>query len=261
MAATREELALGRAALPGRVAVVMTMGALHRGHAALLERAKDVADSVVATVFVNPLQFGPSEDLARYPRPLEADLALCASKGVDLVFTPSAQVIYPTKPMVRVRAGRMGEVLEGAARPGHLDGVLTVVLKLLHLVAPDIALFGEKDAQQLACVRRMVADLDVPVEILAVPTVREPDGLALSSRNRYLSAAERERALGLPHALSTGDAEQARQKLSAEGIEVDYVEQVDSTTFEPATDGDLLVGAVRIGGTRLIDNVRLPLGT
>jgi pantoate--beta-alanine ligase len=252
---TREELAAARKALPGRVAVVMTMGALHEGHAALVRRACEVADSVLVTVFVNPLQFGAGEDLDRYPRTLEADLAVCEREGADVVFTPTPDVVYPSDPVVRVSAGSIGTGFEGASRPGHFDGVLTVVLKLMHLTAPDVALFGQKDAQQLAAIRRMVADLDVPVEVLAVPTVREPDGLALSSRNRYLSDDERQAALVLSRALATGDVAAGRALFAAEpGADLDYLERVDSRTFEAAPDGDLLVVAARVGTTRLIDN-------
>jgi pantoate--beta-alanine ligase len=252
---TREELAAARKALPGRVAVVMTMGALHDGHAALVRRAREVADSVVVTVFVNPLQFGANEDLDRYPRTLEADLAVCEREGADVVFTPTPDVVYPSDPVVRVSAGAIGDGFEGASRPGHFDGVLTVVLKLLHLTAPDVALFGQKDAQQLAAIRRMVDDLDVPVEVLAVPTVREPDGLALSSRNRYLSADERQAALVLSRALATRDVAAGRALIQAQpGVDLDYLERVDSRTFEAAPDGDLLVVAARVGTTRLIDN-------
>jgi pantoate--beta-alanine ligase len=252
---TREELAAARKALPGRVAVVMTMGALHEGHAALVRRAREVADSVVVTVFVNPLQFGANEDLDRYPRTLEADLAVCEREGADVVFTPTPDVVYPSDPVVRVSAGAIGDGFEGASRPGHFDGVLTVVLKLLHLTAPDVALFGQKDAQQLAAIRRMVDDLDVPVEVLAVPTVREPDGLALSSRNRYLSADERQAALVLSRALATRDVAAGRALIQAQpGVDLDYLERVDSRTFEAAPDGDLLVVAARVGTTRLIDN-------
>jgi pantoate--beta-alanine ligase len=255
VATTREELAAARKALPGRVAVVMTMGALHDGHAALVRRARELADSVVVTVFVNPLQFGADEDLDRYPRTLDHDLAVCEAEGVDVVFTPTPDVVYPTEPLVRVSAGPLGDVFEGALRPGHFDGVLTVVLKLLHLTAPDVALFGQKDAQQLAVIRRMVADLDVPVEIVAVPTVREPDGLALSSRNRYLDADQRQAALALSQAIATGDVVAGRAVLdAASGISLDYFERVDSRTFEVAPDGDLLVVAARAGTTRLIDN-------
>jgi pantoate--beta-alanine ligase len=252
---TRDELAVARAALVGRVAVVMTMGALHEAHAALLRAAREVADAVVVTVFVNPLQFGAGEDLDRYPRTLEDDLALCAREGAEVVFTPGPDVVYPTEPVVRVSAGDLGERYEGASRPGHFDGMLTVVLKLMHLVRPDVALFGQKDAQQLALVRRMVADLDVPCEVVGVPTVREPDGLALSSRNRYLTPEQRDAALSLSRALATGDLAAARVLLSAEpGVDLDYLDRVDSTRFEAAPDGDLLVVAARVGSTRLIDN-------
>ena len=259
VARTREELAAARAALPGRVAVVMTMGALHEGHASLVRAARERADSVVLTVFVNPLQFGPGEDLDRYPRTLDADLALAAENGADLVFTPTPDVVYPAEPLVRVSAGPLGDVLEGAHRPGHFDGVLTVVLKLLHLVRPDVALFGEKDAQQLACIRRMVRDLDVPVEVVGVPTVREADGLALSSRNRYLSDGERATALALSRALrtvaETGNVSAGRAVLDGEDLTTDYLERVDPTTFAPDPSGTLVVVAARVGTTRLIDNL------
>jgi pantoate--beta-alanine ligase len=253
--ATREELAAARKELTGRVAVVMTMGALHEGHASLVRRARELADSVVVTIFVNPLQFGANEDLAQYPRTLEADLEVCAREGAALVFTPSPEVVYPDQPLVRVSAGPIGEGFEGASRPGHFDGVLTVVLKLMHLVDPDVALFGEKDAQQLAAIRRMVADLDVPVEVVGVPSVREADGLALSSRNRYLSPEERQIALVLSRALATGDVVAGRALIQAQpGVSLDYLERVDSRTFEAAPDGDLLLVAARVGTTRLIDN-------
>ena len=259
-AATREELAAARKALPGRVAVVMTMGALHEGHAGLIREARAVADSVVVTIFVNPLQFGANEDLAKYPRTLEEDLAVCEREGADLVFTPTPDVVYPDEQVVTVTAGRIGEGFEGASRPGHFDGVLTVVLKLLNLTAPDVALFGQKDAQQLAAIRRMVSDLDVPVQVLAVPTVREPDGLALSSRNRYLSPEERQVALVLSKALATRDVAAGRALFAAvpdsgPGATLDYLERVDSRTFEAAPDGDLIVVAARVGTTRLIDNL------
>jgi pantoate--beta-alanine ligase len=258
VASTREELAAARKALPGRVAVVMTMGALHEGHATLVRRARELADSVIVTIFVNPLQFGANEDLAKYPRTLERDLSVCEAEGADVVFTPTPEVVYPSTPLVRVSAGAIGEGFEGASRPGHFDGVLTVVLKLLHLTAPDVALFGQKDAQQLAAIRRMVSDLDVPVEVVSVPTVREPDGLALSSRNRYLSPDERQAALVLSQALATRDVAAGRALFDAEpGVDLDYLERVDSRTFEAAPDGDLLVVAARVGTTRLIDNAPL----
>ncbi len=181
---------------------------------------------------------------------------MCEREGADLVFTPLPDVVYPDgPPLVRVSAGRLGEVYEGASRPGHFDGVLTVVLKLLQLVRPDVALFGQKDAQQLAAIRRMVRDLDLPVEVVAVPTVREPDGLALSSRNAYLSADERRTALVLSRALATGDVAAGRALLDAEpGVEPAYLARVDGATFEDSPDGDLLVVAARVGTTRLLDN-------
>ncbi|TJZ42749.1 pantoate--beta-alanine ligase [Streptomyces piniterrae] len=199
----------------GRRAVVMTMGALHEGHATLIRAARARVGGegqVVVTVFVNPLQFGPTEDLDRYPRTLDADVVLAGEAGADVVFAPSADEVYPGgEPQIRISAGPMGTLLEGASRPGHFDGVLTVVAKLLHLSAPDVAFFGQKDAQQLAVITRMAADLNFPVEIVGVPTVREDDGLALSSRNRYLSRAQRRTALALSAALFA-----ARDRLTAE---------------------------------------------
>ncbi|QGQ20367.1 pantoate--beta-alanine ligase [Cellulomonas sp. JZ18] len=261
-------------------AVVMTMGALHEGHLALVRRARELADAVVVTIFVNPLQFGAGEDLDRYPRDLDGDLRLLTGPGLlgegDVVLAPTADVVYPDgDPVVRVTAGRLGDVLEGAARPGHLDGVLTVVLKLLHLTRPDVALFGQKDAQQLAAVRRMVRDLDVPVEVVAHPTVREDDGLARSSRNAYLSPDERTRALALSAALEAGAAAAgegpgavlaaARRVLDdrlAPQDAVDYVALVDPATFGEAdatTTDALLLLAARVGATRLIDNAPVTL--
>jgi pantoate--beta-alanine ligase len=179
------ELRLAREKLAGTTGVVMTMGALHDGHEALIRAAADRVDHVVVTIFVNPLQFGPTEDLDRYPRTLEADLAMCERLGVDLVFAPDTDEMYPGgRPAVTVDPGPLGEILEGGSRPGFFHGVLTVVLKLLHLTRPDLALFGEKDYQQLALVRALVTDTNLPVEIVGVPIVREPDGLARSSRNR-----------------------------------------------------------------------------
>jgi pantoate--beta-alanine ligase len=202
------DAALAHFAAPGRTAVVMTMGALHDGHASLIRAARARVGAkglVTVTVFVNPLQFGAGEDLDRYPRTLDADLEVAAAAGANIVFAPSAEEVYGSgEPRIRMAAGTMGDGYEGASRPGHFDGVLTVVAKLLHLTRPDVAFFGEKDAQQLALVRRMVRDLDFPVEIVGVPTVREGDGLALSSRNRYLSAQERDTALALPRALFAG---------------------------------------------------------
>ncbi|MFI9151185.1 pantoate--beta-alanine ligase [Streptomyces sp. NPDC053367] len=209
----------------GRRAVVMTMGALHEGHATLIRTAREVAGpqgEVVVTVFVNPLQFGKGEDLDRYPRTLDADLKVCEQAGADVVFAPSVEEVYPGgEPQVRITAGPMGERLEGASRPGHFDGMLTVVAKLLHLTRPDVAFFGQKDAQQLALIRRMVRDLNFGVDIVGVPTVREEDGLALSSRNRYLSPAERRTALALSRALFAGrDRHAAQEALRARAMAV-----------------------------------------
>ncbi|MFG2430221.1 pantoate--beta-alanine ligase [Streptomyces sp. NPDC048590] len=216
---TAELEALGRADGAAR-AVVMTMGALHEGHATLIRAARAAAGpegQVVVTVFVNPLQFGEAADLDRYPRTLDADLAVASAAGADAVFAPSVEEVYPGgEPQVRITAGPMGERLEGASRPGHFDGMLTVVAKLLHLTRPDAAFFGQKDAQQLALIRRMVRDLNFGVDVVAVPTVRDPDGLALSSRNRFLSAEERRTALALPRALfAARDRLVAQQTLHA----------------------------------------------
>ena len=261
------ELRAALAGDKGRVAVVMTMGALHEGHASLMRSARKDADLVVATIFVNPLQFGPNEDLARYPRTLEADLEVCAAEGVDLVFTPAPEVVYPDgQPSVTVEPGPLGGELEGASRPGHFAGVLTVVLKLLHMVRPDAAFFGEKDYQQLTLIRRMVRDLSLDVEIVGVPTVRESDGLALSSRNRYLSAEERQVALGLSRALRAGASRHTvgevlaagRQELA--GLEVDYFEVRDPLLGPAPERGPArLLVAARVGTTRLIDNIELEL--
>jgi pantoate--beta-alanine ligase len=272
---TRAELAGARAALPGTVGVVMTMGALHAGHESLLRAARERADSLVATIFVNPLQFGPNEDFGRYPRTLDADLEMCRAAGVDLVFAPGPEDVYPGgEPMVRVNPGALGELLEGASRPGFFHGVLTVVLKLLHLTRPDVAFFGEKDYQQLTLIRRMVADLDVPVEIVGVPTVREPDGLALSSRNRYLSGAEREAALRLSEALRAGAdaagagagpdevlaAARARFDAGADA-KLDYLVLTDPDLGPaPARGPARLLVAAWVGTTRLIDNAPAAIG-
>jgi pantoate--beta-alanine ligase len=276
VARTRDELAIAREKLPGTVAVVMTMGALHPGHAELVRQARQRAESVIVTIFLNPLQFGPNEDLAKYPRTLEKDLALCEQEGVDLVFTPSPDVIYPSgNPGVRVSAGGLGAKLEGASRPGHFDGVLTVVAKLLHLTRPQLAFFGQKDAQQLLLIRRMTQDLDFDCEIIAVPTVREPDGLALSSRNRYLSGLDRESALALSRALRAGEARRAqgpsavrraaRDVLVAEPLViVDYLVLVSPETLEDVPEwyqGEaVLLVAAKVGTTRLIDNLPLVVG-
>ncbi|MET8959545.1 pantoate--beta-alanine ligase [Streptomyces sp. NPDC004074] len=209
----------------GRRTVVMTMGALHEGHATLIRDARSIAGDegeVVVTVFVNPLQFGAGEDLDRYPRTLDADLKIAEQAGADVVFAPSVDEVYPGgEPRIRISAGPMGERLEGASRPGHFDGMLTVVAKLLHLTRPDVALYGQKDAQQLALIRRMVRDLNFGVEIVGVPTVREDDGLALSSRNRYLAPDERYTALTLSRALFAGrDRHAAQEALRARAREV-----------------------------------------
>ncbi|WP_329013460.1 MULTISPECIES: pantoate--beta-alanine ligase [unclassified Streptomyces] len=209
----------------GRRAVVMTMGALHEGHATLIRAAREIAGAdgeVVVTVFVNPLQFGAGEDLDRYPRTLDADIALAGRAGADAVFAPAVDEVYPGgEPQVRITAGPMGGRLEGATRPGHFDGMLTVVAKLLHLTRPDVALFGQKDAQQLALIRRMVRDLNFGMDIVGVPTVREEDGLALSSRNRYLAPEERATALALSRALFAGrDRHAAQEALRARALEV-----------------------------------------
>ena len=209
----------------GRRAVVMTMGALHEGHATLIRTAREIAGpqgEVVVTVFVNPLQFGAGEDLDRYPRTLDADVKIAEAAGADAVFAPSVDEVYPGgEPQVRISAGPMGERLEGASRPGHFDGMLTVVAKLLHLTRPGIALYGQKDAQQLALIRRMVRDLNFGVDIVGVPTVREDDGLAMSSRNRYLTPQQRRTALALSRALFAGrDRHAAQEALRARAREV-----------------------------------------
>jgi pantoate--beta-alanine ligase len=232
----------------GSVALVPTMGAFHEGHLALFRAAREENDLVVASLFVNPAQFGANEDLAAYPRDEERDARLAGEAGVDLLFVPAADELYPPGFQTWVEVEELGSRLEGEHRPGHFRGVATICLKLFNIVRPDRAYFGQKDAQQVAVVRRMVRDLDHEVEIRVLPTVRDSDGLALSSRNRYLSPEERERALALPQALATGDAAQARARLN--GLVVDYVEVAD---FEPR----VLAAAVRIGKTRLIDNVIL----
>ena len=277
VARTREELDAARASLTGAVALVPTMGALHEGHHSLLRKAKRNADHTVVSVFVNPLQFAPTEDLDRYPRTFEADLRMCAAEDVAIVFAPTNDVMYPTPPIVRVCAGAMGERLEGASRPGHFDGVLTVVAKLFALTRPRKAVFGRKDAQQLALVRRMVTDLDLGVEILSVPLVRDRDGLALSSRNKLLSEEERQAALILPSALSTTaqaleEGASPAQALtiarsliaSTDRVVLDYIALVDPDTFDDVRDVEgerraVLAAAARVGTTRLIDNVEVTL--
>lgn len=279
---TKSDLDAAHPAAPagsGARAVVMTMGALHEGHATLIRAARErVKDGlVVVTVFVNPLQFGAGEDFDRYPRTLDADLATAAEAGADVVFAPCVDEVYPggRPPQVRISAGPMGERYEGASRPGHFDGMLTVVAKLLHLTQPDFAFFGHKDAQQLALIRRMAADLDFGVEIVGVPTVREPDGLALSSRNRYLAPTERRAALALSRALFTGrealpggpDAVRAAARAvldAARVLDVDYLALVDPRDFTEAgadhTGPAVLAVAAKVGATRLIDNLPLEFG-
>ena len=275
LATARAGLAAARALMKGPVVLAPTMGALHDGHTQLLRAARTLAGprgSVIVSIFVNPLQFGPGEDLDRYPRTRDEDLARCAREGADLVFAPSAAEMYPGgPPEVTIDPGPAGQRFEGEFRPGFFGGVLTVVLKLLHLTRPAVAVFGQKDAQQLTLVRRMVTDLNLDVVIEPVPTVRDPDGLAISSRNRYLAAADRAVALALPRALRAGQAAAAsgadavlaaaRDVLRAQpALAVDYVALVDPGTFGPAGPGPaLLVAAARAGGTRLIDNMALVL--
>jgi pantoate--beta-alanine ligase len=276
VARTRAELATALAALRAggrRLALVPTMGALHAGHLALVRAAAGRADAVVASIFVNPLQFGPAEDLDRYPRTPDADLAALAAEGVDLVFAPPAGEVYPGgPPAVSVDPGPLGGLLEGASRPGHFAGVLTVVTKLFGLVRPDVAVFGEKDYQQLTLIRRAVADLELGVEVIGVPTVREPDGLALSSRNRYLSDVERARALSLSRALRAGAAAApagagavlaaATAGLADPGLSVDYLAlRGTDLGAAPDTGPARLLVAARVGSSRLIDNTPLVLGT
>jgi pantoate--beta-alanine ligase len=268
---TRAELTAARAAAEGSVALVPTMGALHDGHRSLLAMARDEADHVIVSIFVNPLQFGPGEDLDRYPRTFEADLEMCAAEGVDLVFAPTSAEMYPSDPIVTVSGGDLAARFEGASRPGHFDGVLTVVAKLFGLTRPDVAIFGRKDAQQLALIRRMVIDLEMPIAVVGAAIVREPDGLALSSRNRYLQPVERAAALALSEGLASGasvaaagggpsDVLDAVEAVlgAAEGVRTDYVAFVDPDTFEdrdPAEESrGLLLVAAKVGTTRLIDN-------
>lgn len=252
-----------------RLAFVPTMGALHDGHMALVEAAKRAGTRVIVSIFVNPIQFGPNEDLAKYPRREQADSRLLSNAGVDLLWMPTPEIMYPAGFATSVRVSGVSEPLDGAHRPGHFDGVATVVSKLFHQVQPHVALFGEKDWQQLQVIRRMVADLDMPIEIQGVPTQREDDGLALSSRNAYLMPEDRARAVALPRALGAaartigegGDREaalaQARDTLSAAGFEVDYVALVDGESLGEPIEGKSmrLLAAARIGGTRLIDNI------
>jgi pantoate--beta-alanine ligase len=290
VANTRVELAAALEKLPAPVVLVPTLGALHDGHRALLRRARGLAGpggTAAVSIFVNPLQFGPTEDLDKYPRTLDQDLAACEQERVDLVFAPSVREMYPQQQLVMVDPGPAGEILEGEFRPGFFHGVLTVVLKLFSLVRPDIAVFGQKDAQQLALVRAMSADFALGIEIEAVATVRAADGLALSSRNRYLSEAERALAPVLHRALAAGAAaapagpaavvasaqevldEAGRSAAAGTSPRVDYLALVEARSYRPVPlDSDLdfhgdavLAIAARVGTTRLIDNVIVRLGT
>jgi pantoate--beta-alanine ligase len=269
---TREQRSAGR-----RIALVPTMGYLHEGHLTLVDEARRRADAVIMSIFVNPLQFGPTEDLARYPRDLPRDRALAASRGVDVLFVPPLDVMYPTGSEVRVVAGPTAERWEGAVRPGHFTGVLTVVAKLFHLVEPDLACFGQKDIQQLTLIKLLLRDLNWPLEIVGVPTVREADGLALSSRNAYLSGEDRGRAVVLSRALLAAHRAWCEGETRADIIEqhmrrelnpipdltVDYIAIVEPETLTPVstvTAATIVAIAGRIGGTRLIDNIVLARG-
>jgi len=255
------------------IAFVPTMGALHEGHLTLVDEAKRVADVVVMSVFVNPLQFGPTEDFARYPRTLDDDARLAAERGVDFLFTPQQSDMYPEHaPVIFIHPGSIGKEWEGAVRPHHFEGVLTVVAKLFHIVMPDVAVFGQKDLQQVAAVKAMVRDLNFPIGILVAPIVRDPDGMAMSSRNRYLSPKERELGLILSKALfavrdAFGRGERRASALEAVGwrmlervvgLTPRYLAVVNADTFQRVNTvrhGDAAVGAVRVGETKLIDNI------
>jgi pantoate--beta-alanine ligase len=260
-----------------RIALVPTMGYLHQGHLALVDEARRRADAVIMSIFVNPLQFGPTEDLARYPRDLPRDRRLSAERGVDALFVPSEAVMYPKRPEIRVVPGGMGERWEGAARPGHFAGVLTVVAKLFHLTQPDVACFGRKDVQQSVLIRQMVRELEWPIELVVVPTVREADGLALSSRNAYLSPEQRQAALSLSGALREAHAAwrggersaarieaRMRQFLAAfPEVQVEYIALAEPEAMAPVSDvgADTVVAiAARVGPTRLVDNIVLSEG-
>ncbi len=257
-----------------RIGLVPTMGALHEGHLSLVAEARRQSDVVVMSVFVNPLQFGPAEDYQRYPRDPVRDGTLAEAAGVDALFLPSVELMYPPGSEVRVKPGASALLWEGAVRPGHFEGVLTVVAKLFHLVGPHVAVFGQKDIQQAVLVRQMVRDLDFPVEVTVSPTVRESDGLALSSRNAYLGAGERHEALGLSHALRAAERAWRAGERSAEAIAVvlrealamfpgltpDYIAIVDPQSLRPVTQaehGTIIAVAGRVGHTRLLDNLIL----
>jgi len=268
---TVAETRIALAGAPRPVGFFPTMGALHDGHATVMRRCRAECATAVASVFVNPTQFGPAEDLAKYPRDLAADERLLSGIGVDLLFAPSAREMYPDGPGATIDIGPLATLYEGASRPGHFAGVCTVVLKLFHIVAPNRAYFARKDAQQLAVIRRMARDLDVDLEIVAAETVRDADGLALSSRNAHLGPEDRARAVGLSHGLfrgrsawEAGERDPARLVEAARdpALDYDYLACVDPATLAaPGPAGPaLLIAAVRVGGIRLIDNVFLDLG-
>jgi pantoate--beta-alanine ligase len=245
---TADDLRAALSARRGPVGFVPTMGAFHAGHVSLFEAARRECDIVVVSLFVNPTQFGERADLAMYPRDEARDAAIAGDAGVDLLFAPSVEAMYPRPLETWVEVGTLGKTLEGASRPGHFRGVATICLKLFNIVSPDVVFFGQKDAQQVEVIRRMIRDFDLPLTLRVLPTVRDPDGLALSSRNIRLTPADRERALALPRALATRDP--ARARVMLEGLEVDYL---SVAPFHPP----VLAGAVRVGGVRLIDNVPL----
>jgi pantoate--beta-alanine ligase len=232
----------------GRVGLVPTMGAFHGGHRSLIDAARAECDTVVVSIFVNPAQFGEAADLSAYPRDEEQDLAMAEEAGVDLAFCPAVTEMYPPEFQTWVEVSEVGSILEGVHRPGHFRGVATVCLKLFNIVRPDVAYFGQKDAQQVEVIRRVLEDLSLEIDLRVLPTVRDADGLALSSRNDLLSPEERQLALALPRALATKDPELARAQLN--GLEVDYIEEAP---FDPP----VLAAAVRVGAVRLIDNVVL----
>ena len=268
----REALSPARAASRS-IGLVPTMGAFHDGHLALMRAARAEADVVVVSLFVNPAQFGPSEDLAAYPRDFERDRALAHAEGVDLLFAPDVSEVYPDGFDTKVVVGAITETLEGEARPGHFDGVATVVTKLFNMVGPDVAWFGQKDAQQALRIRKLVRDLNIPVRVAIAPTVREPDGLAMSSRNAYLGDDERPRAVALSRALAAAEREvaagrldaaavlaAARAELDAAGVEPEYLELRSADDLSPAervNGNTLLAVAARVGRARLIDNTML----
>jgi len=237
------------------IGLVPTMGALHAGHVSLLDAAREECECVVTSTFVNPAQFGPGEDLARYPRDAERDARIAAAAGVDLLFAPSIEELYPPGYQTWVDVETLSKPFEGEFRPGHFRGVATICLKLFNIVRPQLAYFGQKDAQQALVLRRMVADLNLELELRILPTVRDEDGLALSSRNAYLTPADRERALTLSRALHTRDPERAREVLARAGVDADYVDLLEDDGMR------MLAGAIRIGSIRLIDNIPLEGGS